>query len=313
MNNYKISVVMPLFNKAESLVASVRSVQSQTISDWELVIVDDGSTDNGIERVRALADPRIKLISQSNQGVSVARNRGIKSTSADLIAFLDADDEWEPQFLSTILSLFHDYPNAAWYATGYQIRHPREGVFHARLSGVPSSFKRGLLPDYFKVAVRSDPPVWSSAVAVRRQAIESIGGFPSGITSGEDLLTWAHLAICYPLAYDRRALAVFHVSGYDRPADPEQRVSTALKALIASHPGIDGLRAYLGLWCRMQAIMALRFNHKSLARHCAWQAVSNAPLQWRNPYTLLLAWLPEGWRHTLDGSARSLIKRQRIA
>ena len=296
----QITIIMPLYNKAAEVLGSVASVRAQTVTDWELIVVDDGSSDGGADLVDRLADQRIKIIKQNNQGVSLARNRGISETESPWIAFLDADDEWRSDYLATVLSLTRDYPQALWLATGYEIRHPREGVFNARLRGLSKGFQRGILRNYFTVATQSDPPVWSSAVVVRRDVLLEIGGFPAGISSGEDLLTWARLAVRYPLAYDVRPMAVFHVSGNDRPADSEQQVTAALTELLRAYPDISGLRNYLGLWNRIQAVMALRYGETKLARSAAWQAIRHAPWQWRNSYTFVLASLPHKISMRLD-------------
>jgi hypothetical protein len=153
----------------------------------------------------------------------------------------------------------------------------------------------------------SDPPVCSSATAVRRDAIQAIGGFPVGIGSGEDLLTWARLAVRYPLAYEARPLAVFVVSGIERRPDPADRVGKAWSNWRVSIPACQGLRRYLGLWYRMQAVMAMRFGEAALARQRAWLAVRYGPWQLRNLYTLFLAVLPSAWRQALDTKARSLL------
>jgi len=298
---------MPLYNKAGQVLETIASVIAQTLSGWELVVVDDGSTDDGPALVRALGDARIRVVSQANAGVSAARNRGIELARADLVAFLDADDLWLPGFLAGILALAADFPQAHWYATGYEIRPAQGSGFTARLRGPPADFSRGILPDYFNVALASDPPVWSSATAVRRDAMQALGGFPEGIGSGEDLLTWARLAVRYPLAYDARPLALFMASGIERRPDPADRVGKALAQLVREHPGVPGLRQYLGLWYRMQAVMAMRFDEAALARRWAWLALCYGPWQLRNLYTLLLALLPSTWRQALDSRARSLL------
>ncbi len=303
-----ISIVMPLYNKAGQVLETIASVRAQTVSDWELVVVDDGSTDGGPALVRDLQDARIRVVSQANAGVSAARNRGIELARADLIAFLDADDLWLPGFLAAIMALQADFPEARWFATGYEIRPVQGAAYASRLRGLWADFSRGILPDYFNVASASDPPVWSSATAVRRDPIQAIGGFPLGIGSGEDLLTWARLAVRHPLAYDARPLAVFVASGIERRPDPADRVGKALAQLVREHPGVPGLRRYLGLWYRMQAVMAMRFDEASLARKWAWLAVRYGPGELRNPYTLLLALLPTDWRRALDTRARSLLR-----
>ena len=302
-----ISIVMPLYNKGGQVLETIASVAAQTHSDWELVVVDDGSTDGGPVLVRALQDPRIRVVSQVNAGVAVARNRGIELARGDLIAFLDADDLWLPGFLDAVLALEVDFPQAQWFATGYEIRPVQGASYVARLRGAPKGFRRAILPDYFTVAIQSTPPVWSSAAAVRRDAIQTIGGFPVGIDSGEDLLTWARLAVRYPLGYDAQPLAVFLISGIERKPDPTDRVGQALVQLMQEFPAVPSLRAYLGLWYRMQAVIAMRFGQANLARQWAWLAVRYGPGQMRNLYTLFLALLPPAWCKALDTRARSLL------
>ena len=303
-----ISIVMPLFNKADQVRDTIASVQTQTIDDWELVVVDDGSTDGGGALVADLEDQRIRILSQANAGVSAARNCGIEAARSELIAFLDADDLWHPGFLATILELKSDFPEARWYATAYEI-HPAEGKPSiSRLCGM-LGFKRGLLKNYFVLASRSDPPVWTSAVAVQREAIRLIGNFPVGIGSGEDLLTWSRLAVRFPLAYDTTPQAIFLISGIDRMPDPLGLVGNALRALKDEHQDIAGLNDYLGLWYRMQAVMAMRFGQSNLARRLAWHSVRSAPTNSRNVYTLLLAMLPVSTGQKVDHWLRITISK----
>ncbi|MEA3298604.1 MAG: glycosyltransferase [Pseudomonadota bacterium] len=286
-----ISIVMPLYNKAEQVLEAIASIQAQTIDDWELVVVDDGSTDSGPDQVAALPDLRIRLHRQANAGVAAARNAGVALARADLVAFLDADDLWDQRFLETILALKRDYPQARWYATSYRILDSQGVIRQAVLRGLPPDYGRGLMTRYFTVATASNPPVCSSAMGVDKGAIEGIGGFPAGIASGEDLLTWARLAVRYPLAYDVNPLAVFRISGIERlPADTDE-VGEALADMARQQMHIKGLRQYLGLWHRMRAVMFLRLGQRSRARRSAWRAV-RAAVNGRNLYILALAVLP---------------------
>ncbi|NLB79493.1 MAG: glycosyltransferase family 2 protein, partial [Clostridiaceae bacterium] len=116
----KVSVVIPLYNKAPYIMRSLRSVLAQSYQNFEIVVVDDGSTDGGGDIVLSVGDPCIRLIRQENGGVSAARNRGIQEAKADLIAFLDADDEWKPSFLELILDMYSNYPDAGLYGTCYE-------------------------------------------------------------------------------------------------------------------------------------------------------------------------------------------------
>lgn len=113
-----ISVVIPLYNKEELITVTVRSVLSQTFADFELLIVNDGSTDGSLAVVSAISDPRIKVINIENSGVSVARNTGIKAASHDWVAFLDADDWWDHSFLEEMTKAIKSYPEHKLFAGG---------------------------------------------------------------------------------------------------------------------------------------------------------------------------------------------------
>ena len=145
---------------------------------------------------------------------------------------------------------------------------------------------------------------------MQRNAIQAVGGFPLGIGSGEDLLTWARLAVRFPLAYEARTLAVFVVSGIERRPDAADWVGKGMRQLATEYPAVPGLRCYLGLWYRMQAVMAMHFDAPALARHRAWLAVRYGPTQPRNLYTMLLALLPAAWRKLLDSKARTLLRKK---
>lgn len=308
-----VSIVMPLYNKAEHVRDTIASVMAQSITDWELVVVDDGSKDHGPDLVRAINDDRIHLVTQANAGVSAARNKGVELARAEIVTFLDADDLWKPTFLAAVLSLHSDFPLARWFATGYEIHQGGSKPLISRLGGSCANFTRGVLSNYFCVAVASDPPVWTSAVAVRRDALLSMNGFPVGIGSGEDLLTWARLAVRYPLAYETKPHAIYKVSGIERRADASGRVARALAALVEAHADMPGLRAYLGLWYRIQAVMAMRFNEATLARRFALLSICHGPWQLLNAYTLLLACLPRSIRTALDVRLRRLLQNKKSA
>ena len=112
---------MPFYNKAPYVRKAVASVVGQIYRDWEMVVVDDGSTDGSGDIVAAIADKRIRLVRQENAGVSAARNRGVTESTAPYICFLDADDWWEPTFLEEMAGLIDRYPDAGIYGTSYWI------------------------------------------------------------------------------------------------------------------------------------------------------------------------------------------------
>lgn len=205
----EFSVVIPLFNKGMHIGRALDSVLSQTVKDIEIIVVDDGSIDHGAKIVKEYNDPRIILIEQDNHGVSAARNRGIKKATADLIAFLDADDEWLPVFLECILSLRRRFPQAGAYATGYII-HEKNRYSQAVLREVPDQPFEGLTPNYFVSASLGDPPICASAVCVPREIFQVLGGFPEGESKGEDLDMWGRIALRYPIAITTEIASLYH-------------------------------------------------------------------------------------------------------
>ena len=190
-----ISVVIPLYNKEKQIAYTLQSVFEQTFQDFEIVVVDDGSTDNSVEEVEKFDDSRIRLIHQTNAGVSAARNRGIEEARGELIAFLDADDEWMPEYLATQYGLYQKYPECSVYACNYEFRDSEGKVTPTIIRKLPFEGEDGVLSNYFEVASCSHPPICSISIMVKKTAIQAIGGFPLGIKSGEDLLTWARLAV----------------------------------------------------------------------------------------------------------------------
>jgi glycosyltransferase involved in cell wall biosynthesis len=211
MNPPCVTVVMPLFNKASYVRRALASVLGQTFQEFEVVVVNDGSTDGGPDIVRQIQDPRIRLFDQKNVGVSAARNRGIREARSELVAFLDADDEWMPAFLDTVLNLRANYPEAGAYATAYRIAMP-EGVVRDVIAPACScDGLQTLLKDYFRIAYKC--PVCSSAVAIPLGRFVDIGYFREGVTLGEDVDMWLRIAAYSDIAYSRTICAVYHFGG----------------------------------------------------------------------------------------------------
>ncbi len=209
----KISVVIPLYNKVRHIQRTIDSVIAQSYTDFELIVVDDGSTDGGGEVVRTFADKRIILINQENAGECAARNRGIKESSSDLVAFLDADDEWRPCFLEMVVALFRKYGGAGMYATAYVLSKGetlKRPIFTTHINNPEG----GLLENYFQSALPA--PVTSSSVMIPKRVLEEVGGFPVGIRTGGDTCTWTRIALRYRVAWSPVECAVYHLSADNR-------------------------------------------------------------------------------------------------
>ncbi len=296
----KVSVVMPLYNKGAEVQRAISSVLAQTVSDLELIVVNDGSTDNGPELVRSIKDSRIRVIDQENEGVSSARNRGIVEAKTDLITFLDADDEWKPSFLETILSLRVRFPTCKVFATNYVYREINGTCRLPIIRGLPAGPWEGILKDYFGVAAKSDPPICASAVAVTKDAINSVGRFPVGVTSGEDLLTWARLAVKYKLAYTTQPHAIFYVPSnvYARPgrfSATRDLVGPELTGLLrnAGYSERRSLKKYVALWHKNRSVSFLELgNHWAALQELQLMSrFSEKSIQWY--IYALLASLPK--------------------
>ncbi|PEL95302.1 glycosyl transferase family 2 [Bacillus cereus] len=204
-----ISIVIPLYNKELYIERAIQSVLSQTIQDFEIIIIDDGSIDNSVEKAKKFYDPRVQLIPQIHAGASAARNKGIQVAKADVIAFLDADDEWQPTFLETILRLVDNYPSAVAYATSYKIILTNGKQLTPKIKGIPRSPWKGVIPNYFESTL-GDLPIISSAIAIQKSIFKEVGNFPLLAQLGEDQDMWFRIAQRYPIAYSHTFQAIYY-------------------------------------------------------------------------------------------------------
>lgn len=210
-----ISVVIPLYNKKLVVLKTLKSVLMQSYQDYEVVIVNDGSTDGSEDVVYGFLSTlphskskKVRIINQSNAGVSAARNRGVEEALGEVVAFVDADDEWSPQYLQVISDLMMSYPQCDVFATSYFYKEI-ERVYEAPIRGFTFQGESGVLDNYFQMLLLGRPPIHSSSIAVRREAFLSIGGFPLMMKEGEDLITWARLALKYKIAYFKKPMNYF--------------------------------------------------------------------------------------------------------
>lgn len=205
----EFSVVIPLFNKERHIGRAIKSVINQTYQKFEIIIVDDGSTDDSVNEVVKIKDSRIRLIKQENRGVSAARNKGIDEAQFAHIAFLDADDMWKPSFLESIKIIIELYPQAGAYATAYEIKK-ENGTFDASLKYDNFEQKwKGIIDDYFKYALKV-PLISASSVVIPKVIFHKIGQFPLGIKRGEDLDMWCRIALNYDIAYFNEISATYY-------------------------------------------------------------------------------------------------------
>ncbi len=197
------SVVMPVWNKRDYLGPAVASVLAQTYAGFELIAVDDGSTDGGMAVVRSFGDPRIRIVEQANAGPGAARNRGIAAARHDWIAFIDADDLWLPDHLAELDRIRARHPGAGLIGTAF-LHSGRSGAFDPP----PERQRRIAGIDYFDTIGRGRVPFCASTAAIARTTHGLLGGFGT-VPRSQDSEYWARIALALPVAASNRATGVY--------------------------------------------------------------------------------------------------------
>ncbi len=266
------SIVIPLYNKEAFIQRALDSVLQQTLTDYEIIVVDDGSSDGGLAVVKGSNDARIRVIQQANAGVAAARNKGIAEARRDWVAFLDADDVWMPNHLEELQALIQAYPTVLSVGTAYHKIDTNGRVQELRSPKLSDGQHRFIVDDYFAVSITCDHVLHSSSAAARKEVLQQIGGFPVGVKSGEDLITWAKLALAGEMAFSSTVSAIFYVpdqkasnrvANIRRPALPD-RVGEEL-AGMAERSQQPSLYRYLSLWHEIRAVLFTELNEKRLA------------------------------------------------
>jgi glycosyltransferase involved in cell wall biosynthesis len=213
----RFTIIIPLYNKQNFITRAVNSVLAQVYPDFELIIVNDGSTDNSFDVVSKILDSRIKIINKVNGGVSSARNAGIDISVCDWICFLDADDYWLPNHLDEISYLIKNYPDGKIYST--LIQEKSINGLRSALNPFPNDFE-GYVENYFIFAKKATV-FNSSSVCVNKNAILEVEKFDTNLTHGEDLDVWFKLlvnfkgvikstpTVIYDLVSENRAMLSF--------------------------------------------------------------------------------------------------------
>jgi glycosyltransferase involved in cell wall biosynthesis len=209
MRSVKVSVVIPAFNAGRWVARAIDSVLAQDWPNVEVIVVNDGSTDNTDEVCRSYGE-RIRYVRQENAGVSAARNRGIELAEGQLIAFLDADDQFLPSMVSTLVRALENFPEAG-AASGAHFLRTGDSLVRVPPEGrvLPPGVKIGVVHDFFRVYAKWSI-VCTGSVLVKKEVFDKVGLFRPDLRLGEDIEMWSRIAGRFPWVFVDEPVAVYN-------------------------------------------------------------------------------------------------------
>jgi glycosyltransferase involved in cell wall biosynthesis len=262
------SVIIPTYNNADTVARSIASVLDQKNQNFELLVINDGSTDRTRSAIEAIADPRIRLINTPNQGVSKAKNLGVREATGEWITFLDADDTWDPEYLQILASLIKARPSYLAYATTYR------KVDEAGRE-LPSSPK---LPKWLKNETKAIKNIHlylffnkylinTNSLAVSSRYRDRADWFHTGLTAGEDILFLLNLSKASAICFNGQACSNYYQSKSPQKSsrvllseDPHALPKWLLEAASDSHSISDRFIFYVWFFRTMKGLRSIIFN-----------------------------------------------------
>ena len=250
------SVIIPLFNKEKFVENAVKSILEQTFSDFEIIIVEDCSTDNSWDVVLKINSDKIKIIKhKKNKGLSASRNTGIRNSKANYVTFLDADDVWKSTYLEKIHDLIQQFPDAKLLATNYEELYPNNVIVLPKNKSYNYK-KDSIIPDFFEISL-TQPLYCSCSLCVEKSVFETIGFYDEKITHGEDIDFNIRANNRFKLAYSNAVLVTYTMFSEN------QITNTSLKDKVI--PDFD---AYEAMASKNQSLKKyLDFNRYVFAKH----------------------------------------------
>ena len=219
-----ISVIIPAYNAEHTIEETIKSVLKQTFPDFEIIVIDDGSSDRTLDIVREIADPRLKYFCYKNGGVATARNRGISHATGEFITFLDADDMWTSDKLKLQLEALQKYPEAGVAYSWTYFLHEKEHLSYADTS----SFYEGNV--YAELLIKNFLHSGSNPL-IRKQAINTIGLFETTLVPCEDWDFYIRLSSIYPFALIPKPQIIYRQSSGSASSKVELMKDSTLKVI----------------------------------------------------------------------------------
>ena len=280
-----ISVIIPLYNLERYIERAIHSVLRQTVLPGEIIVVNDGSTDHGPQIVENIQSSLIRLINQPNQGVVVARNRGMKEARGEFLAFLDGDDEWMENHLEVILNLIQKYPQCGLYATSfYFVKNDLKTTSVQPRLNYKYLFRgeEGIIEDYYSLISKSiDTPLNTDTIVIRKSILNKVGGFPLGVKTGEDIYYWGKLFAFCDFAYSKGPTAYYYLGIEGKPFrfrvhNPADKLCNDLVKISSHRQHVNRFIAY---WYKNRMVCALLLPSYKLAFSMFFKAIKFDPFE----------------------------------
>ncbi len=257
------SIIIPLYNKVNCVEKTIRSVLEQTYQQFELIIVDDGSTDDSVRVVNQFTDKRIRLIQKENGGVCSARNVGILHAQYDFIALLDADDQWDTDYLLEQQKLINEFPKASMWGINFAELFDGK-LIHELETALPKGY-RGLVENYFSMKGRVSDLFCSSSVVIRKSAFDVAGLFDERLKYSEDIDMWYRIIIHFPVVFYDRYMAFYQYDAENRAMNRKRTLKYFLPYYSDKYLPYKNNSVFYNFiirWCAVN-IKDIYFNDKS--------------------------------------------------
>jgi len=210
MKSTEFSIIIPLYNKEKHISKTLSSIKAQTYKNYEIVVIDDGSTDQSVSVISSMNIGNLSIYEQPNSGVSAARNYGIEKAQYEWIVFLDADDEIKPGYLSVLNQSIISFPDHRVFTAAYEFYSHNSSNILPYFHGIPPRGESGLIENYFQSAIKGKNVIICSSTCVHKEVFETSGTFPEGYKRGEDLDFFFRIALNYKIVFHNSPLVIYH-------------------------------------------------------------------------------------------------------
>ncbi len=286
-----VSVVIPVYNGEKKIQETIDSILNQTFSDFEIVVINDGSIDSTIEIIEKVSDSRLRLFSYSNTGLAASRNRGLAQASGEFISFIDADDLWTADKLEAQLRALREYPQAAVAYSWTDYINESSQFLHSgrRITATGDVYEKLLVMNFLENG--SNP-------LIRRQALTAVGGFDESLPAAEDWDLWLRLAARYQFVAVQSAQVLYRVSANSMSTNLSRQEAASLQVIERAFSQAPKSLQYLKKHSLAQLYKYLTFKTlevhpgKQKSIHAAkflWRCVKYDPAMLRQTRVMLIA------------------------